>query len=248
MQPSLPWRGFAAHMAPSLHLDEAATTTGLMSVSTSIITQHFIYVVIVRQMKILSYIRAYLFPMLYPMYEIMTQNHRRLNVSFSYPGDSIQENFESGDTDVQEFKISKSQAYWLVSSPFNFDNNVYFYSSFALLADDSPGDSTILSTHQEAVTQPPICDLNYFNQGQARKDISCSGEGVFENTIDDSLQRLSDLKLSKVHTFISAASLISLMQSELLNLFSLCNVLLYPHKHRRIINLNKSQSVPTKPS
>ncbi|XP_030273607.1 coiled-coil domain-containing protein 158-like isoform X3 [Sparus aurata] len=64
---------------------------------------------------------------------------------------------------------------------------------------DSPGDSTILSTHQEAVTQPPICDLNYFNQGQARKDISCSGEGVFENTIDDSLQRLSDLKLSKTH-------------------------------------------------
>lgn len=89
MQPSLPWRGFAAHMAHSIHLDEAATTTGLMSVSTSIITQHFIYVVIVRQMKILSYIRAYLFPMLYPMYEIMTQNHRRLNVSFSYPGDSI---------------------------------------------------------------------------------------------------------------------------------------------------------------
>lgn len=99
---------------------------------------------------------------------------------------------------------------------------MYFNSSFALLADDSPGDSTILSTHQEAVTQPRICDLNYFNQGQPRKDISSSGEGVFENTIDDSLQRLSDLKLSKVHIFISAASLISLMQSELLNLFSLC--------------------------
>ncbi|XP_036954412.1 coiled-coil domain-containing protein 158-like isoform X1 [Acanthopagrus latus] len=64
---------------------------------------------------------------------------------------------------------------------------------------DSPGDSTMFSTHQEAVTQPTICDLNYLNQGQARKNISSSGEEVFVNTIDDSLQQLSDLKLSKTH-------------------------------------------------
>lgn len=89
MQPSLPLRGFAARMAPSLHLDEAATITGLMSVSTSIITQHFVFVAVVSQMKIMSYIRAYLSPMLYPIYDIMTYNHRKVSVPLSYPGDSL---------------------------------------------------------------------------------------------------------------------------------------------------------------
>ncbi|XP_073322450.1 coiled-coil domain-containing protein 158-like isoform X3 [Pagrus major] len=65
---------------------------------------------------------------------------------------------------------------------------------------DSPADSTILSTHQEAVTQPLICHLDGLNQGVAQRDIRSSGAEVIENTVDDCLQQLSDLKLSKTQT------------------------------------------------
>ncbi|XP_059192432.1 coiled-coil domain-containing protein 158-like isoform X3 [Centropristis striata] len=60
---------------------------------------------------------------------------------------------------------------------------------------DSPGESTILSAHQQAMTQPLICDLDSSNQG----DISFPGEEVLEHTIDDCLQQLSDLQLNKTH-------------------------------------------------
>ncbi|XP_029294927.1 LOW QUALITY PROTEIN: coiled-coil domain-containing protein 158-like [Cottoperca gobio] len=56
---------------------------------------------------------------------------------------------------------------------------------------DSSGDSTILSTHQQAVTQPLVCDLD------SEGDIIPPGKEVLENTTDDCLQQLSDLQLNK---------------------------------------------------
>ncbi|XP_042344859.1 coiled-coil domain-containing protein 158-like isoform X3 [Plectropomus leopardus] len=65
--------------------------------------------------------------------------------------------------------------------------------------DDSAGDSNILSTHQQAVTQPLLCDLDSLNQGVAQRDISSPGDEVSENAMDDCLQQLSDLQLNKTH-------------------------------------------------
>ncbi|XP_028434968.1 coiled-coil domain-containing protein 158 [Perca flavescens] len=59
---------------------------------------------------------------------------------------------------------------------------------------DSPG-NTILTTDQQAVTQPLVCKLGSLNQG----DISSPGKEVFENAIEDCLQQLSDLQLNKTH-------------------------------------------------
>ncbi|XP_070761054.1 coiled-coil domain-containing protein 158-like [Enoplosus armatus] len=64
---------------------------------------------------------------------------------------------------------------------------------------DSLGDSTILSTHQQAVTQPLVCDLDSLDQGMAQGDVSSPGKEVLENAIDDCLQQLSDLQLNKSH-------------------------------------------------
>ncbi|XP_034081165.1 coiled-coil domain-containing protein 158-like isoform X2 [Gymnodraco acuticeps] len=57
------------------------------------------------------------------------------------------------------------------------------------------GGSSILSTQQQAVIQPLVCDLDILNQ----TDISSPGKKVLENTIDNSLQQLSDLQLNKMH-------------------------------------------------
>ncbi|KAI4820896.1 hypothetical protein KUCAC02_028854 [Chaenocephalus aceratus] len=57
------------------------------------------------------------------------------------------------------------------------------------------GGSSILSTQQQAVIQPLVCDLDILNQ----TDISSPGKKVLENTIDHSLQQLSDLQLNKTH-------------------------------------------------
>ncbi|KAF3851359.1 hypothetical protein F7725_013131 [Dissostichus mawsoni] len=57
------------------------------------------------------------------------------------------------------------------------------------------GGSSILSTQQQAVIQPLVCDLDILNQ----TDISSPGNKVLENTIDNSLQQLSDLQLNKTH-------------------------------------------------
>ena len=78
------------------------------------------------------------------------------------------------------------------------------------MADD--GGSSILSTQQQAVIQPLVCDLDILNQ----TDISSSGKKVLENTIDNSLQQLSDLELNKVHNFLSAMNPNCLMWSELI--------------------------------
>ncbi|XP_044051326.1 coiled-coil domain-containing protein 158-like isoform X2 [Siniperca chuatsi] len=64
---------------------------------------------------------------------------------------------------------------------------------------DSPGDSTILSTHQQAVTQPLVRDLDSSKQGVAQRDIGSPGGEVLGNAIDDCLQQLSDLQLNKSH-------------------------------------------------
>ncbi|KAM9360187.1 uncharacterized protein ABDE67_000820 [Symphorus nematophorus] len=64
---------------------------------------------------------------------------------------------------------------------------------------ESPGDSSVLSTQQQAVTQPWVCDLDTSIQGVAQRDISSLEEEMLENAIDDCLQQLSDLKLNKTH-------------------------------------------------
>ncbi|XP_045889785.1 coiled-coil domain-containing protein 158-like isoform X4 [Micropterus dolomieu] len=64
---------------------------------------------------------------------------------------------------------------------------------------DSPGDCTILSTHQQAVAQSLVCDLDSLNQGVAQKDITSPGKEVLESAIDDCLHQLSDLQLNKSH-------------------------------------------------
>ncbi|XP_049907414.1 coiled-coil domain-containing protein 158-like isoform X7 [Epinephelus moara] len=72
--------------------------------------------------------------------------------------------------------------------------------SHSFNVDDSPGDSTFLSTHQQAMTQPLVCDLDSVDQGVAQRENSSPGREVFENTIDDCLQQLSDLQLNKSQT------------------------------------------------
>ncbi|XP_067471940.1 coiled-coil domain-containing protein 158-like isoform X1 [Thunnus thynnus] len=58
--------------------------------------------------------------------------------------------------------------------------------------DDSLGDSSILSAHQQAVTQPLVCGLDSLNQ-----EVSVHGKEVLENVLDDSLQQMSNLQLSE---------------------------------------------------
>ncbi|XP_025752983.1 coiled-coil domain-containing protein 158 isoform X2 [Oreochromis niloticus] len=62
---------------------------------------------------------------------------------------------------------------------------------------DSLGDSSFLSTHQQAVTQPLVFGLDILNQEVAQRDISSPGKEVLENAMDDCLQQLSDLQLNK---------------------------------------------------
>uniref|UniRef100_UPI0037E76C2B coiled-coil domain-containing protein 158-like n=1 Tax=Semicossyphus pulcher TaxID=241346 RepID=UPI0037E76C2B len=54
-----------------------------------------------------------------------------------------------------------------------------------------------LLNHQQAVTQPPVCGLDSLNCAGAQRDIDSPEEEVFENVIDNCLQRLSDLQLNK---------------------------------------------------
>ncbi|XP_060895044.1 coiled-coil domain-containing protein 158-like [Labrus mixtus] len=61
---------------------------------------------------------------------------------------------------------------------------------------DSARDSSILSTNQNAT----VCGLDGLNQTGAQRDICSPREEVFENVIDDCLQQLSDLQLSKTQT------------------------------------------------
>ncbi|XP_041643766.1 coiled-coil domain-containing protein 158-like [Cheilinus undulatus] len=59
----------------------------------------------------------------------------------------------------------------------------------------SPEDSSVLQTQQHVVTQPPVYDLDSFNQMGAPKDNCSPKEEVFENVMDGCLQKLSDLHL-----------------------------------------------------
>nr|XP_020444041.1 coiled-coil domain-containing protein 158 isoform X2 [Monopterus albus] len=60
---------------------------------------------------------------------------------------------------------------------------------------DPPGDFTILSTHQQASTQPrTVCDLDKLNQDMA---LSSPGKEGLVNAVDDCIQHLSDLQLHK---------------------------------------------------
>ncbi|KAK2837936.1 hypothetical protein Q5P01_015148 [Channa striata] len=60
---------------------------------------------------------------------------------------------------------------------------------------DIPGDLTVISTHQQALTQP--CGKDSLNQLVIQSDINCPGKSVSDNTMDECLQQLSDLQLSK---------------------------------------------------
>ncbi|XP_034547793.1 coiled-coil domain-containing protein 158-like isoform X2 [Notolabrus celidotus] len=71
------------------------------------------------------------------------------------------------------------------------------YHNHSFNVHDSPGDSSIPSTHQQAVTQPLVCGLGSLSQTGAQRDICSPREEVFENVIDDCLQQLSDLQLNK---------------------------------------------------
>ncbi|XP_033974163.1 coiled-coil domain-containing protein 158-like isoform X1 [Trematomus bernacchii] len=77
--------------------------------------------------------------------------------------------------------------YGIHSSPGRSNHNYRF--------NEYDGGSSILSTQQQAVIQPLVCDLDILNQ----TDISSPGKKVLENTIDNSLQQLSDLELNKTH-------------------------------------------------
>ncbi|XP_040010721.1 coiled-coil domain-containing protein 158-like isoform X2 [Xiphias gladius] len=63
--------------------------------------------------------------------------------------------------------------------------------------EDSPGDSTILPAHHQAVAKPLVCGMDSLNQEVAQSQISSPGKEVLEYAIDDCLQQLSDLQLSK---------------------------------------------------
>ncbi|XP_056232730.1 coiled-coil domain-containing protein 158-like [Seriola aureovittata] len=62
---------------------------------------------------------------------------------------------------------------------------------------DPPGEFTILPTHHQAVTPPLVCGVENLNQEVSRRQISSPEKEVLENAIDDCLQQLSDLQLSK---------------------------------------------------
>lgn len=77
------------------------------------------------------------------------------------------------------------------------------------MTDDSPGDSSILSIHQQAVTQPLVCGLDSLNQELAQRDVLSPGDEMLKNTVDDCLtEQLSDLQLNKVCTFVKAINII----------------------------------------
>ncbi|XP_065804481.1 coiled-coil domain-containing protein 158 isoform X2 [Labrus bergylta] len=61
---------------------------------------------------------------------------------------------------------------------------------------DSARDSSILSTNQNAT----VCGLDGLSQTGTQRDICSPREEVFENVIDDCLQKLSDLQLNKTQT------------------------------------------------
>uniref|UniRef100_A0A3B4VMZ4 Coiled-coil domain containing 158 n=1 Tax=Seriola dumerili TaxID=41447 RepID=A0A3B4VMZ4_SERDU len=62
---------------------------------------------------------------------------------------------------------------------------------------DPPGEFTILPTHHQAVTPPLVCGVENLNQEVSQRQISSPEKEVLENAIDDCLQQLSDLQLSK---------------------------------------------------
>ncbi|XP_071339688.1 coiled-coil domain-containing protein 158-like isoform X2 [Trachinotus anak] len=62
---------------------------------------------------------------------------------------------------------------------------------------DSPGGFTVLPTHHQTVTPPLVCSVDSLNQEVAQGQISSCQKEVLENAIDDCLQQLSDLQLSK---------------------------------------------------
>ncbi|GLD54316.1 coiled-coil domain-containing protein 158 isoform X6 [Lates japonicus] len=53
--------------------------------------------------------------------------------------------------------------------------------------------------HHQAVTQPLVCGVDSLNQEMAQKKSSSPRKEVLENALDDCLQQLSDLQLSKTH-------------------------------------------------
>uniref|UniRef100_A0A4W6EGD4 Coiled-coil domain containing 158 n=1 Tax=Lates calcarifer TaxID=8187 RepID=A0A4W6EGD4_LATCA len=53
--------------------------------------------------------------------------------------------------------------------------------------------------HHQAVTQPLVCGVDGLNQEMAQKQSSSPRKEVLENALDDCLQQLSDLQLSKTH-------------------------------------------------
>ncbi|KAM4576990.1 uncharacterized protein PAE49_006900 isoform 2-T2 [Odontesthes bonariensis] len=62
---------------------------------------------------------------------------------------------------------------------------------------DSSEESTTLSAHQQAVSQPLVCSLDTLKREVVQRDGSSSENEALENAIDNCLQQLSDLQLNK---------------------------------------------------
>ncbi|KAM9744382.1 coiled-coil domain-containing protein 158-like isoform 1-T2 [Menidia menidia] len=63
----------------------------------------------------------------------------------------------------------------------------------------SSEDSTTLSTHQQAGTQPLGCSPDALNKQAAQKDRRSSEKEVFKNTVESCLYQMSDLNLNQIH-------------------------------------------------
>jgi len=98
-------------------------------------------------------------------------------------------------------------------SPSHIHHNIHcvFETSFALLADVSPEDSTIPSPHQQPETPPLVCDVESLNQW----DISSYAKELLISVIDEYRDPLDNM----VHTFLffTIINLVSLTLYELPN-------------------------------
>ncbi|XP_072243585.1 uncharacterized protein [Leuresthes tenuis] len=63
---------------------------------------------------------------------------------------------------------------------------------------DSSEESTTLSAHQQAVSQPLVCSLDALKRQVVQRDGSSSKKEALENALDNCLQQLSDLQLNKM--------------------------------------------------
>ncbi|XP_049433759.1 coiled-coil domain-containing protein 158-like isoform X2 [Epinephelus fuscoguttatus] len=119
--------------------------------------------------------------------------------------DELSEELEKRTKETQRLQEEVENATKMALERFGCTNGIHSSPgqschNHSFNVDDSPGDSTLLSTHQQAMTQPLVCDLDSVDQGVAQRENSSPGREVFESTVDDCLQQLSDLQLNKSQT------------------------------------------------